>query len=186
MLIASQPPAIPDPRIDFIRIHEMDIREYSRFVLQDLHTYIETSHVLIVQADGFVLNPGLWNPGWLDYDYVGAPWPETLRVGKYVIPLANRVGNGGFSLRSRRLLKMTAPIDLSTLRFPTRAEDVITCHLLFDYLTQYGIRFADLNTAASFAIESRKATLGHTLDTSFGFHGREFLADVASRAAYPA
>lgn len=98
----------------------MDIREYSRFVLQDLHTYIETSHVLIVQADGFVLNPGLWNPGWLDYDYVGAPWPETLRVGKYVIPLANRVGNGGFSLRSRRLLKMTAPIDLSTLRFPTR------------------------------------------------------------------
>ena len=36
-----------------------------------------------------------------DYDYIGAPWPNNF---------VNRVGNGGFSLRSKKFLELTAKI----------------------------------------------------------------------------
>jgi hypothetical protein len=184
LLIASEAPSHPDPRIEWIDIPPMSsVNEYSRFMLQDLHRYIETTHALIIQADGFVLNPERWNPAWLEFDYIGAPWGEHLRVGPYIIPLPNRVGNGGFSLRSRRLIDMVAPIDLTTLRYPTRAEDMIICHLLHDYLVERGMRFADLETAAAFSIENPKATFGQTLDTAFGFHGLRFLPEVRARDA---
>ncbi len=47
--------------------------DYSRFVLHDLVQWIETTHCLIVQWDGFVTDSGAWNPAFLDYDYIGAP-----------------------------------------------------------------------------------------------------------------
>ena len=179
LLFASEPPSALDARVEWIAIPPMNLREYSRFILQDLHRHIHTSHVLIVQADGFVINPERWDPAWLGYDYIGAPWPEEVMAGPYRIRLKNRVGNGGFSLRSRRLLELSAPIDLSTLRFPTRNEDMIICHVLHDYLTVQGIRFADTETAARFSIESDKSSFGQTLTTSFGFHGRDYLARLS-------
>lgn len=39
-----------------------------------LDSYIETPHVLVVQYDGFILNPDAWTDEFLEYDYVGAPW----------------------------------------------------------------------------------------------------------------
>lgn len=78
---------------------------------------------------------------------------------------------------------MVAPIDLTTLRYPTRNEDMIICHLLHDYLVERGMRFADLETAAAFSIENPKATFGQTLDTAFGFHGLRFLPEVRARDA---
>ncbi len=161
----------------------MSLHNYSTFMLKDLHLYIETSHCLVVQADGYVTNPERWNPGWLAYDYIGAPWPPNMGAGKVIIPLKNRVGNGGFSLRSRKLLKAVAPIHLGTMRYPTHAEDMIISHLLYDYLVAQGIRFADMETAARFAIEHPDVTLGQTLETVFGFHGRFLLPEVKAREA---
>ena len=37
--------------------------------------HIQTSHCLLIQSDGFVLFPDKWDDSWLDYDYIGAPWP---------------------------------------------------------------------------------------------------------------
>jgi len=173
LLIASAPPTTPDPRIEYIPIGPMDYAGYSRFMLKDLHGYVATSHALIVQADGFVLNPERWNPDWLRFDYIGAPFPPYIRVGKYSIEMKNRVGNGGFSLRSRQLLQLVAPIDLATLRYPTVNEDMIVCHLLHDYLVGKGMRFSDVETAADFAIDERP--FGRTLATTFGFHGKHNL-----------
>jgi hypothetical protein len=53
--------------------------------------------VLLVQWDGYVCNPDAWDPAFLDCDYIGAKW--------FWHNDAMRVGNGGFSLRSRRLLE---------------------------------------------------------------------------------
>ena len=181
LLIASTAPSKLDPRIEWIRIPPMSKAGYSRFMLKELHFYIETAYCLVVQADGYVLNPERWNPAWLDWDYIGAPWPTQMRAGPYVIPLTNRVGNGGFSLRSRRLLQAVAPINLATLHYPTNAEDMIICHLLHDYLVGQGVRYADMETAASFSIEHPEVTLGHTLETVFGFHGHFFLPEVLAR-----
>jgi hypothetical protein len=154
----------------------MNYSGYSRFMLKELHSYITTSHALIVQADGYVINPDRWNPDWLQLDYIGAPFPPYINTSKYSIELKNRVGNGGFSLRSRRILQLVSPIQLETLRYPTVNEDMIICHLLHDYLVSKGIRFADIETAADFSIDERP--FGRTLATTFGFHGKHNLLEL--------
>ena len=78
------------------------VAAYSDFVVRRLDAYFSGEHVLIVQWDGFILDGKCWNPRFLDFDYIGAPWPDAART----------VGNGGFSLRSRRLwgaLRAIAP-----------------------------------------------------------------------------
>lgn len=185
LLIASVPPTTADPRIEYIPIPPLSLRGYNIFMLTRFHQYVETAHALTVHPDGFVLNPEQWSSRWLEYDYIGAPWPEQLKAGTYTIDLVNRVGNSGFVLRSKKLLEAVAPIDLSTLRFPSILDDLITCHLLYNYLTERGIRFADVETAAAFSIESPMASFGHTIATSFGFHGKHYLAEVVARDALP-
>ena len=69
---------------------------YSDFVLKSLLPHVATSHVLLVQWDGYVINPAAWDPAFLECDYIGAKW--------FWHEDGMRVGNGGFSLRSRRLL----------------------------------------------------------------------------------
>jgi len=137
-----------------------------------------------VQADGYVLNPGLWNSDWLEYDYIGAPWYPVMRLGQYEFKLRNRVGNGGFSLRSCHLLQLTATIDWSAVRFPTTAEDVLTCHVLHDLLFSKGFRFPTPEVAATFSIEDPGAAFGHDLDTTFGFHGKYYLPQALARGEF--
>ena len=184
LLISTERPSTLDPRIRWIQIPPMTIDQYNTFILKHLYRYVDTTHVLIAQADGFVLNPQRWDPAWLEFDYIGAPWPERLFIDrKYRLDLRNRVGNGGFSLRSRRLLDLTSPIDFETMQFPTRNEDVVTCYLLYDYLLGHGVRFPEVEMAARFSIEWDDLSFGQTIDTAFGFHGRELLSRIRARGA---
>ncbi len=82
-------------------------------MLRDLASHVETSHALCIQWDGYVLRGQAWDPAFLTYDYIGAPWPH--------FSDGHNVGNGGFSLRSRRLLEACRqlPFDGQT------AEDVV-------------------------------------------------------------
>lgn len=93
---ASAKHAVPIPPIN-------GIENYSRFVVQELHKYIETSHCLIVQTDGYVLNEGAWKPEFLTCDFIGALYPQFRNPGSLF-----RYSNGGFSLRSKKLLKYLA------------------------------------------------------------------------------
>lgn len=70
---------------------------YSIFMLTTVHKYIETEHVLIVQRDGFILNPESFNVRWLDLDYIGPLFVQY-----------DKVGSGGFSLRSKKLMRAVA------------------------------------------------------------------------------
>lgn len=129
-------------------------RDYSRFMLRDLAPHIETSHALCVQWDGFVLDGTRWNPSFLDYDYIGAPWPHF--DDEY------KVGNGGFSLRSRRLLDAC-----STLPFENgEAEDIVISRACRPLLEQRGIRFPPESLARQFSYERTRAS-----GREFGFHG---------------
>lgn len=174
-LIASMPPSRPDRRIQYVPIPPMTLADYNRFIPHDLHRYIDTAHALIVQADGFVLNPRRWNPAWLELDYIGAPWPPTLVVDGAETTLRNRVGNGGFSLRSRRLLQLSAEFDPAGVPYPLSAEDMFTCNVMYETLLARGIRFANPESAARFSVETQGSTFGQTPRTSFGFHGGSFL-----------
>ena len=145
----------PGLRATSRRIEPINSREaYSRFMTQDLHRHIGTSHALCVQWDGYVLDPARWDPVFLEYDYIGAPWPQ---FGD-----AMRVGNGGFSLRSRRLLEACVTLDIGN-----EAEDVAICRTHRRVLEQrFGLRFAPEDIARRFAFE-RAAPRGD----EFGFHG---------------
>ena len=164
-----------DPKIQMIKIPRLDFIGYSRFILGDLERYIDTPFCLIVQADGFVLNASRWRNEFLDYDYIGAPWPLDLKIqpGNIAMDLTkNSVGNGGFSLRSQKLLNKTTKIDFDSLSFPAKSEDLIICHFLYEKMIEGGVRFPNPELAAQFSIESPTASYGQNPQSSFGFHGK--------------
>jgi hypothetical protein len=128
---------------------------YSEFLLRGLVDHVRTDHCLVVQWDGFILDAGCWRPEFLDYDYIGAPWPQ--------FHDGHDVGNGGFSLRSRRLLEACRDPAFQLVH----PEDLAICRLNRQLLEQqHGIRFAGRAVADRFAYE-RSTPPGMT----FGFHG---------------
>lgn len=130
-------------------------RDYSDFIIKRLADHIRTAHCLVVQWDGFILDASCWDRGFLDYDYIGAPWPQ--------FDNHNDVGNGGFSLRSRKLL--AACQDPEFLN--SHPEDLAICRINRPMLElRHEIRFANKATAERFAFE-RAASARPT----FGFHG---------------
>ncbi len=145
--------------IDVVVIPDIaSIADYSRFMVKSLGDYIESEFVLVVQYDGYVLNGRRWSAEFLNYDYVGAPWSS------------GGVGNGGFSLRTRRLLRALRDPRISNLV----PEDVAICKTYRGVLEQeHGIRFAPVDVAGRFSFESLPPS-GPTL----GFHGLTHLVRV--------
>jgi hypothetical protein len=181
-MLCSVLPTITDPRVRYIRIPPIDFLGYSRFMIETLNQFVQTRHCLVVQSDGFVLDPGRWKEQFLEYDYIGAPWPQYVALtgpGDQQLKLdKNAVGNGGFSLRSKKLLEVTSRLRFDRLDFPLKSEDLLICHYLYDEMRGAGIRFAPPEMAARFSIESSGALYGQSLDTAFGFHGKHWLGQI--------
>ncbi len=155
LLLSDEPPPDRDPAITWRRIDRLATRaDYSQFMLAELAEHISTSHALCIQWDGFVLKGSAWRPEFLDYDYIGAVWPHFR--DRY------NVGNGGFSLRSRRLLHACRHLDFD----PRDGEDLIICRLQRPRLEKQGIRFAAEEVARQFSFERTQPS-----GREFGFHG---------------
>lgn len=127
---------------------------YSQFMLTRLVEHVTTSHCLVVQWDGHILDASRWRPEFLEYDYIGASWPQ---FGD-----GHDVGNGGFSLRSRQLMEACRDAAFT----PGHPEDVAIARTNRVWLEAQGLRFAPLALADAFSAERsgdpRK---------SFGYHG---------------
>ena len=180
-LLSSSLPSSKLPYIEYIQIPKIDFMDYSRIIIKDLYKFFETKFCLIVQADGFVVNSDFWNNDFLNYDYIGAPWPEKVQVnpGKWSLSFnQNRVGNGGFSIRSNKLAKVTSKIDFQNLTFPVKSEDVVICHYLYKDMIKQGIKFAPPELAAQFSIEDPNNIYNQNIGSVFGFHGNHFRAKV--------
>jgi hypothetical protein len=150
------------PGIETVSIERLDtIEAYSAFVFKKLWKYVSTDHVLIIQWDGFVLNPHLWDNEFLQYDYIGAPWWYDSR----------NVGNGGFSLRSKKLL-LALMDPVYTLTHPE--DDKICREYGHDLEMMHDIRFAPEELAAKFSFEPSEKYTTTDLGT-FGFHALDFL-----------
>jgi len=149
-------PPQPLPGVELLQIPILRSgADYSQFVLRVLPGHVHTSHVLITQWDGFVLDAGAWSDDFLDYDYLGAVWPDA--------PAGQEVGNGGFSLRSRRLL--AAGLDPRITQ--VHPEDQVLCRdhrILLE--REHGVRFAPPAMARHFAFENEPPR-----GAVFGFHG---------------
>lgn len=142
----------------FVKIEPItSLREYSMFMVTEAWKYVTTEFCQVIQWDGFVMNAANFRSEFMDYDYIGAPWLhfET-----------RRVGNGGFSLRSRKLMETVASLATRATDWEDWPEDMVICHLLADYLETLSMKFAPVDVAASYSMEETVPT-----SSPFGFHG---------------
>lgn len=146
----------PDhPDITVVPIARMtSAAAYSDFVLSGMVDHIDTSHCLIVQWDGHVLDAGHWRADFLDHDYIGASWPQFTD--------GHDVGNGGFSLRSRALMEACRDASFR----PSHPEDIAIGRINRSWLEDRGMCFAPRALADDFSTER-----AGDISASFGYHG---------------
>jgi len=147
-----------NPKVNFVKCERLSYHGYNEFLLNKLYEYCKGTHVLLIQSDGFILNPENWMDEFLDYDFVGAPWPNwhTLK-GK-------RVGNGGFSLRSNKFLGITKVMSYDR----KENEDVFA---LTNDLVARQLRLPSVELAIKFSYENPIPEFPDwTCEKSFGFH----------------
>jgi len=150
--------------ITFEYISPLTYFGYSKFCIEELNKYVDTEFALLIQDDGFVINANLWNDSFFEYDYIGAPWKNIENVYHGV-----RVGNGGFSLRSKKLLEICQN-DCHYIEGWN--EDALICIAYRDVLLNKGIKFAPVDIAAKFSLELEIEEVPYDLNKSFGFHGK--------------
>jgi len=128
-------------------------KDYSNLLLTGIDQYVVGSHALVIQWDSFITHPNLWRNEFMDYDYIGPVWPHHPDTP---------VGNGGFSLRSVKLLQAIKRPGFIK-RHP---EDYCICADNKDFLEkECDIQFAPSEVAEQFAVERSE------WHDAFGFHG---------------
>jgi hypothetical protein len=183
LISVSKPSGLPS-NIQWVKVLPMDYRHYSLFVMFSLHNFINSDFCLIVQQDGWVLNGGNWRDEFFDFDYIGAPCHAAF-VGNQLIsnfqwvgnPSAMVIQNGGFSLRSLKLLK--APSQLGAMyyfsdKLVLQNEDVQLTGIFKNVLENNGIKFAPVTLAKYFSLEyaGRDFNDDVSFDNLFGLHGQ--------------
>ena len=145
------------------------IDEWNRKIIYELPNYIDTAYALLVHADGYVVSPEAWKEGFLEYDYIGAPWP--LPVDNYSYRDEDgdlvRVGNS-VSLRSKKLMDLVATRDWKSYYGNTNEDGFISCHNK-KWLESQGCKFAPLEVAIHFSKEHEIPENKYVKKT-FAFH----------------
>ncbi len=182
--------------IEVIHVAIPPIEQYpddiNRVYLDLMPRTVTTDFNLVIQPDGFAVNPQAWDDRFWEYDYVGAAWPFLWGGGPYWgLPI---VGNGGFSLRSRKLYDALRDLRPSSrledwanssvytvpqFSWPVYgrqvlSEDFIICIGYRETLEhRYGINFCPAELANKFSVETVCDFTQYWLGRSFGFHRAE-------------
>jgi hypothetical protein len=155
-------------KIEFIQLESMSYLESTKFSLFKLNDYIDSEFCLSIGTDGYIIHPGLWKNEFLNYDYIGAPWPLRPPWAPY-IDFHNRVGNGGFVLKSKKLLELCKNVPYYK---EGDHDDGVICDFNRKYFEQCGCKFAPVEIAMKFSLELSIDECEHNLDNTFGFHGK--------------
>ena len=144
---------------NWVRIKKLPDRDaYCKFVIKDLHRYIDTKYFLLFQNDGWILNPDAWEDDFLNYDYIGAAW------GWDEYPC----GNGGFTFRSKALMEECSRVIINQYE----PEDLVICTKYKPHLESKGFKFAPREVAEKFALE-KNFKYEDKWNGQFGFHDIE-------------
>ncbi len=154
-LLSDCPPAWLPDGAEWVSISRLtSAATYSEFILGKLVDHITTSHALVVQWDGHVLDAKKWQSEFMEYDFIGASWPQ--------FSDGHDVGNGGFSLRSRALLEACRATGFR----PSHPEDLAIGRHNRSWLEAQGLRIAPRDLADAFSAERAGDPT-----KSFGYHG---------------
>jgi len=175
-------------------VDEIPYDDFGNVIYDFYAESFDTDFVINFHSDGFIQNPKAWTDDFLNYDYIGAPIYTT-----NTFPF---VGNGGFSLRSKKICEKVKKLkDINylpryldcfkgnfisedfyeNLPLNFKNEDVYIGLFCKDILDSYGFKFADLNTASKFSTEhiafvnNSPTKNPNVYDNSFGFHEIEKL-----------
>lgn len=152
---------------------------YSRLLLLEkfYNRFDKYEYILIVQSDVWILRNDFDISKYIDYDYVGAPWPEGLEVYRFSFkgvsiflkffrafcrPRICRVGNGGFSLRNVSACRKLVADNRLYARIWHTGEDVFFAYFGLDEANEF--KLATIDVAESFALEQNakeKIEMGH-------------------------
>lgn len=177
----ERPKIVPDGiRYEkFVGYDSISYKEFSYYCIYKLIEHVDTEYMLMIHPDGFVINPESWTDEFLEWDYLGAPWP--LMDTAFIDPFDNhqRVGNGGFTLRSRKLLEVPLiediPFEVNQGTFYKHMnagaynEDGNICVHNKHLFEKHGIRYAPVELAAKFSHEI-PVTETREVEKPFGFH----------------
>lgn len=193
---SSFPFSIPGTEIRHIRVAVFAdfIEDINNICLRLMPNFVETDFNLIVQDHAFAVNPQAWDPLFLNYDYIGAPFCGLWSGGPYWCgPI---IGNGGFSLRSRKLydallkeqltwniedwipyedrLRLFAYYVTNQKGQKCLGEDIVISIAARKLLeTRYGVRFCPPELAGKFSLFEDHPFTNYWLGRSFGFHGEQ-------------
>lgn len=175
VLISPNLPVEFTNNIIYKKVEKMTWLEYNHFMVHKLNSCIDTEFCITIQNDGFILNSDLWTDDFLNYDFIGHAWDfvkcpfQVAGVSPSIVELKgisglNRVGNGGFSLRSKKLLEISASIPIQC----NGPEDVFICNDNYDYFIKNGIKYAPVEIADKFSKDYSQCK-----NDTFGFHGNK-------------
>ena len=143
-------------------------------MVYELSDYIDTDYVLLVHYDGFVVHPESWQDCFLDYDYIGSPWPVPAPGTKHcyhdIYGNLCRVGNS-VSLRSKRLLEFPRKAKLVWEKDEDGFynEDIFICCMNRHRLEEAGMKIAPVEVAKYFGHEHPVREVLE-VDAPFVFH----------------
>lgn len=147
-----------------------DIDDFNYYMFLEFGKHVDTSHALYVQHHSGVLHPEMWNDDWLSYDFIGAPWG--IIEGAYMANdgTRSRVGNDGFSLKSKKLLDIPKENSMY-LREEQGWKNIDgnTCCYWKKEMLELGVKYAPVEVAAKFSFENyvpENVGIGKV----FGFH----------------
>ncbi len=162
------------------KVHEKGRAAATNWHAYGVMNYVQTDFALCIHHDGYVINPQAWRDDWLQYDFIGAPWPASshpCHPGKS--ESVGRVGNDGFCLKSRAFMEacheMRSLFIAGTKRPPDRfgqelGSDTFYCQHQRPALEQRGITFAPVEVAADFSWETNIEEIPGDRPGAFGFH----------------
>lgn len=171
VFISHKKPVYLPKSIRFSYTSELtDIDCFNYKMIYELTEHIHTDYVMIVHYDGFVVNPQMWRDEFLDYDYIGSPWPLPRFDFDYRDIDGNicRVGNS-VGIRSKRLLDFP---NVAKLPFEDDHgyfhEDTFLCCKNKHLVEAAGMKIAPLEVAKYFAHENMIPEVEGI--TPFAFH----------------
>lgn len=151
------------------------IDQWNRAVIYDLHKHIDTEFAMFIHPDGFVVHPESWDDKWLNYDYIGAPWPLPTDHYSYRDDKGKlvRVGNS-VSLRSKKIMELPTKLDLEwKIYYGNFNEDGFLCCHNRSILEENGVKFAPIEVAKYFSRENTMAE-NRNVVKPFAFHRHHY------------
>ncbi|MBE5835578.1 MAG: hypothetical protein E7309_13165 [Butyrivibrio sp.] len=162
VLITDKKPFGLPKSIRYSHTSKLDnIDAFNYKMVYELGDHINTDFAMIVHADGYIVHPEMWREEFLDYDYIGSPWPmpkdgdtTTYRdVNGNICRVGNSVG-----IRSKRLMDYPKKAGIPWEGEEAYGkmwfhEDGFICCKIKHILEKEGMKIAPLEVAVYFGHE---------------------------------